>query len=176
MSQINGQITDSVTSPEPEKLKSEFLTPLNYRPIDDKEYVLLSDLVYRSALLGGTITMPKGFVFDGASVPRIPIVYMLFGDRAHYEAVPHDFGYRSPGHIVQVDRPNGVVDLVLLTKKMCDDIFLEAMKVRQEEYEKNGIVKHRKGWFIRSFMWSGVWIGGYSSYKNGPKNFKIIEV
>lgn len=41
-----------------------------------------------------TITVPAGFETDLASVPRLPIIYGIWGDRAHREAVLHDYCYR----------------------------------------------------------------------------------
>ena len=40
-----------------------------------------------------TIRVPSGFETDLASVPRLPIVYDLWGNRAHREAVLHDYLY-----------------------------------------------------------------------------------
>lgn len=39
--------------------------------------------------------IPAGFPWDGASVPRWPLVYDAFGDRIHGPEVPHDYGYRN---------------------------------------------------------------------------------
>lgn len=38
--------------------------------------------------------VPAGFETDLASVPRLPLIYMIWGDRAHREAVLHDYMYR----------------------------------------------------------------------------------
>ena len=114
-----------------------FLTNLVINQITDKVFELVEPLVYESDLLACTIIVPIGFQSDGASVPRVPIVYMLFGDRAHHEAVIHDWCYRIDTGI-SFDNANKV--------------FLEAMKVR------------KKSWFIRWPMFLGVKFGGYSSY------------
>lgn len=39
----------------------------------------------------GVIIVEAGFETDFASVPRIPLAYLLFGDTAHAAAVVHDF-------------------------------------------------------------------------------------
>lgn len=124
-----------------------FLTDLATRDIDDLSCVLLSDLVYRSRIYGGTITVPKGFVSDRASVPRVPVIYMAFGDRAHREAVVHDYLYQT--HVVN--------------KSTADRIFLEAMRARK-----------KKGW-IRWGMYLGVVMGGRGAYKSGPKRFTLLQ-
>lgn len=42
---------------------------------------------------GLVIEVPKGFVTDYASVPRLPLVFSIFGNTAHAEAVLHDYLY-----------------------------------------------------------------------------------
>ena len=141
-------------------LKSKFLTLLTGDWITDKLFKLSSNLEYQSEILGGKIIIPKGFVTDFASVPRIPIIYMLFGDRAHHESVPHDFLYQT--HQADV-YTNESVAKVCVSKSMADKVFLEAMKARG------------KSNFIAKFMYFGVLIGGYSSYKNGIERFKKLK-
>jgi hypothetical protein len=73
---------------------SKFLTELDARlKDDDKVWVIGRSLVYESDLLG-KIIVPVDFETDFASVPRVPIAYELFGDRAHRESVIHDYLYR----------------------------------------------------------------------------------
>lgn len=66
---------------------------------------------------GQTITVPAGLETDFASVPRVPIVYDLWGDRAHHEGVLHDYLYRYNSEPV-------------VPKWKADALFLEAMKSR----------------------------------------------
>jgi hypothetical protein len=47
-----------------------------------------------------SIQVPKEFETDLASVPRLPLVWMLWGDRAHREAVMHDYCYRTGAAII----------------------------------------------------------------------------
>ena len=68
-----------------------------------------------------TVTIPAGFETDLASVPRIPIAYLLWGDRAHREAVLHDYLYRI-GSIIH----NGEKDCPV-EKEEADWMFREAM-------------------------------------------------
>lgn len=117
---------------------AKFLTELKARCLTDKIWVLDEDLVYQSDLVG-KITAPKGFYTDFASVPRVPIAYMLFGDRAHHESVIHDLGYRidaSPA----------------MTRKQVDQVFLEAMRERG------------KSWATRYTMYWAVRLGAGSSW------------
>lgn len=59
-----------------------------------KKWKLLEDLVYEDKE-HGTITVPKGFETDFASVPRIPVVFELVGDRGHSAASLHDWLYHN---------------------------------------------------------------------------------
>lgn len=115
-----------------------FLTDLNVKQVSDSEWLLLSDLVYQSDILG-EILVPFGFVTDFASVPRLPGAYWLAGGKASKEAVIHDYLYRNR----------------IGTRKQADDVFLEAMKL-------NG-----QAWWRRSLMWAGVRLFGWTAYPKG---------
>lgn len=62
---------------------------------DDGQWVLAQPLVYQSDVAGITITVPAGFHTDLASVPRLPVVYLLCGDTSTAAAVVHDYLYGS---------------------------------------------------------------------------------
>ncbi len=112
-------------------------------------------LIYQSDILAkevpsivnGILTIVTGFVTDFASVPRVPIAYTLFGDKAHHESVPHDFLYQT--HLV--------------SKAIADRVFLEAMTVR------------KKPAYIRYPMYWGVVLGGKSSYDSGPSRYLVLN-
>jgi hypothetical protein len=124
---------------EREGKMSEFLTQLNARlKDDDRVWVIDSPLIYVSDILG-KIEVPQGFETDFASVPRVPIAYMAFGDRAHREAVIHDYLYRTDS------TPQATYD-------QANSVFLEAMEVRG------------KPWWVRKMMYWGVCCGGFTSY------------
>lgn len=82
-----------------------FLTPLQVERLDDISadgrgtWKLLGPLVFLSDI-AGQIAVPAGFVTDFASVPRLPLAFMLAGDTAHKAAVVHDWLYTTH----QVDR------------------------------------------------------------------------
>jgi len=117
---------------------AKFLTELEVTCIDDGSWKLVSHLAYESDLVG-TIIVPAGFETDFASVPRVPIFYVLFGDRAHRESVLHDYLYRVDAK-PEVSRSNA------------DEVFLEAMKERG------------KGFFVRRAMYWGVRLGGWTAW------------
>ena len=128
-------------------MDARFLSELEMKDLEEGRWELMKDLEYQSAILNSLITVPRGFVTDLASVPRVPIVYMAFGDRAHREAVVHDYLYQK--HIT--------------TKSVADKVFMEAMAARG-----------KKGW-IRWGMYLGVMFGGRSSYKSGPSRFTVLN-
>jgi Protein of unknown function (DUF1353) len=81
---------------------SRFLTPLVVKQVSDTAndgrglWELTQPLVYMSSYTGGVITVPAGFQTDFASVPRIPIAFLLCGDTASMPAVLHDWLYTAP--------------------------------------------------------------------------------
>jgi hypothetical protein len=118
---------------------SEFLDELDVRLINDESnlWVINSVFRYKSDLLGGAIiTVPIGFRTNFASVPRLPLAYLLFGGVANKAAVVHDYLY-STGKI---------------SRSKADAVLKEASKV-------SGV-----GWFRRQAMWLGVRAGGSSHY------------
>lgn len=119
---------------------SEFLTELDapLKENSDTVYVLESPLIYGSDLVG-VIKVPACFETDLASVPRLPFVFWALGDRAHREAVIHDYLYR-------IDSVPGV------DRSIADKVFLEAMECRG------------KSAFIKWPMYLGVKFGGFASY------------
>lgn len=103
---------------------------------DDGKWVLVEALFYVSDLAGRTIVVPPGFQTDLASVPRLPVVYLLTGNTSTAAAILHDWLYSAAE----------------FPRKMADDIFLEAS-------EATGVP-----WFRRWLMWAGVRIGGSANY------------
>jgi hypothetical protein len=57
-----------------------------------RHWKLLEPLVYQSDL-DGTIMVPAGFLTDFSSVPRLPLAYLIAGNRGHRAAVVHDHLY-----------------------------------------------------------------------------------
>ena len=118
----------------------KFITELDasLKPGTDNVWVLNSPLVYKSDLVG-RIKAHAGFETDFASVPRIPVVYSLWGARAHREAVIHDYLFRKDSD-------------PLVGFMAANRVFLEAMEARG------------KPWGIRYPMFWGVCIGAYGCF------------
>lgn len=85
--------------------------------LDDDRWVLLAPLVYRHdtipAAMHHQVVVPEGFETDYASVPRLPIAYLLAGDTGHRAAVVHDYLY--------VTHPPGI------SRASADAIFRRAL-------------------------------------------------
>lgn len=132
-------------------LKSGFITSLSIQlkySSGEHIWVLQKPLVYHSEYLGVDIEVPKMFETDLASVPRLPLIYLLWGGKAHSEAVLHDYLFRK-------DCVPNVSFLV------ANKIFLEAMKSRGKPLR------------VRYPMYSGVVIGSYQSYHRRFVNAKL---
>lgn len=109
---------------------------------------LLSPLVYHSDLLGRSVAVPFGFITDFASVPRIPVAYLLAGGCANAAAVIHDWLYTT--HEVP--------------RATADAVFREAIEAGGE-----------RGW--RAWlMWLGVRVGGSGPWgDDGQKQPPHVE-
>jgi hypothetical protein len=119
-------------------VKTQFLSALDVRQINEKDWELLAPLRYYSELLGREVVVPAGFVTDFASVPRLPFIYWFTGGKAQAPAVLHDWFYRTNTEDI--------------TRAGADALLAEAMEARGY-------------WKIRTWaMWAGVRIGGYWSY------------
>ncbi len=80
-------------------MNAQFLSPLRVEEVDDHSndgrgtWRLIDPLIYQSDAAERTIVVPKDFLTDFASVPRIPVAFLLCGDIGHAAAVVHDFLY-----------------------------------------------------------------------------------
>jgi hypothetical protein len=116
---------------------SRFLTPLRAEK-SGSVWTILQPLIYSSDVAKTVFVVPEGFVTDFASVPRIPLAFLLTGESAHEAAVIHDWLYRKQE----------------VSRSVADAVFREAAGVSGEP-----------GW--RSFlMWIGVRLGGWVAWNN----------
>ncbi|OXS92609.1 DUF1353 domain-containing protein [Pandoraea apista] len=77
---------------------SRFLTRLvmeNATDCDDGRWRLVRALVYQSDVADQTFVVPRGFITDLASVPRLPVVYWLAGGTSNEAAAVHDWLYTA---------------------------------------------------------------------------------
>lgn len=126
--------------------RSHFITKLVVEQISDTEWRLIEPLAYFSERLDRQITVPKGFVTDFASVPRLPFAYMIFGNIAQEEAVIHDYLYHKSG----------------VSREDADAVFDEAMQVKG------------KWWWRRKLMWSGLRLFGWQFYEEEDSKCELL--
>ena len=134
-----------------DKIKSGFLTDdfnLKLHPQNDEVWILHDPLIYDSKYLGCRITVPSDFYTDLASVPRIPLIWLLWGYRAHREAVIHDYLYRTDAY------PN-------VSCMAANRVFFEAMSTRG------------KKWTVKYPMYCGVVLGGWTAHHKRAVNDKF---
>lgn len=118
---------------------SKFLNDLTGKQLTDKVFELTEPLYYESDILKCVIKIPTGFQTDFSSVPRVPFIYEMYGNRAHHEGTLHDYLYR--------------IDCCpTASYTESNSLFLEAMEARD------------KSLFVRYGMYIGVVIGGWLFY------------
>jgi len=94
-------------------MKADFLNDLEVHLVSDNGrglWCLDQDLGFCSVVANMVITAKKGFITDFASVPRLPLVFLLVGDTGDRAAVIHDYLYST----------------ALLPRSLCDAVFREA--------------------------------------------------
>lgn len=126
--------------------KSEFLTPLFVEQMPNEiDWLVTTPFLYYSAVLERELAVPAGFVTDFASVPRLPVVYLMTGGVAVRPAVIHDYLYR--GQIVP--------------RRQADAVFEEAMELTGHP------------WWRRRLMWLGVRVFGGKPYNDATRRNPI---
>ena len=134
-------------------MDSHFINQLIAEHLYGKWWRLHEPLVYFSAKYNITVTSPKGAVVDFASIPRLPLTYLFFGNTMHEEATIHDVpGYRWG----------------IISRYKADLIFLESGEVRSDQRMNQSSI-FRFGRFIRRNLATAAVLGvGWLSYKNYP--------
>lgn len=91
-----------------------FLDSLTLEERDGRWWRVAAEFRYDSAVAGCRFIIPEGFVTDLASVPRLPLAWLLAGDTARKAGLVHDFAY-------SVHLPGD--------RELADRVFREAMAV-----------------------------------------------
>lgn len=102
------------------------ISPVDY----GKKRELMADFEYVK------VKVPKGFISDGASIPR-----------AFWSIIGHPFGPALEGAVIH----DYLYFKGLLTRKECDKLFLEAMKELKVFGPKRWIMYQA----VRKFAWLG---------------------
>lgn len=118
---------------------AKFLTPLHVELVNDDpvRWRLVKPLAYESDA-AGILVVPSDFETDFASVPRLPLVFLMAGETCHRAAVVHDWLYSPPERF---------------SRSVCDKILREAAQA-------SGVSFWRR-WLV----WAGVRVGGGGNYQ-----------
>lgn len=105
---------------------SSFTEPLIVEKVGKRTWKVAKTFIYRVGFKDSTeaIVVPKGFITDFASVPRIFWILLPPDGRYSQAAVLHDYLYK----------------IQIYTRKKSDSIFLEAMKVLKVAWWKRWIM------------------------------------
>jgi len=111
-----------------------------------RQWILVEDFYIRIPGSFKKIFIPKGFIFDGVSIPRIfwtilnPIGILFLG------AIPHDFGYKYEGLFYKA---NNIFYFKKHTRKELDQIFYKI----NEENNKLKLITKISLYILRLFGW-----------------------
>lgn len=99
----------------------KFLSTLAVEQADPEKgtWRLIKPLTFHS-IFAGILTVPEGFVTDFASVPRIPIIFDLLGDKGQAAATLHDWLYTAPHPLESRERADDVLKEALVAQGMDD--------------------------------------------------------
>ena len=121
------------------------------KPYSKTEYRLETDFYYCCVKYGVTVSVPSGFIFDGASIPAFaqPTTGNRFGPRFIGPALIHDFGYRYAKDSMGQS----------IGRKKWDKVFLYALK-------RNGV-----SWWDRQKIGKALALfGGFAWRKHRKKD------
>ena len=125
-------------------------------------WVTVVPLYYSSTHLGRTMVIPGEFVTDLASVPRLPLAYLLAGGRGTRSATLHDFPYQFGFWLDAVD---GVTHIDV-DKQTVDTVFHESLLA--DPISGAGRVS---AWQ----MWAAVRVGGRGIWSKGTTRSEALN-
>lgn len=102
-------------------------------------------LRYQSAVLGTVVVIPDEFLTDFASVPRVPLAYLIAGARGNRSAVLHDFPYQFGFWFDEAGRK------LVVERDLVDRVFHESLVADPMS---------GAGRMIAWEMWAAVRVGG----------------
>ena len=129
-----------------EKIQKRFPLSLDLTFLEDDEFYLIGDFVYKSVKFGD-ITCPETYLTDGASIPRLAsmIVGSPWSGKYPRAAVIHDWLCSSEGEILGTEKK--------LTKKESDQVFLEMLEFLGVGFIKRHIMYRAVRFARRKFEW-----------------------
>lgn len=129
---------------------------LAHAQVDRRRWALIEPLVFDSAAANRRLVAPVDFIYDGASVPRVPIAYWWTGGRGWAPAALHDYLYQHPEW--DGDRA------------LADAIFAEALATAAPELGHDA----EPAW-ARGLMWTGVRAGGWWAWSRYEKRGRAMN-
>lgn len=129
-----------------------FLTRLQLEEWQDECWTVLSELVWDDGKR--RFTVPRGFITDLDSVPRLPVVWLLLKGRSRAAAVLHDWLY-SEGLVSRTDADRVFLDAMRATAAPLPD-WLAALPAAWA----TGRLWSGWGWLQRRAIWAGVRLFG----------------
>lgn len=143
-----------------------FLTDLQVKEISRgglfkrARYQLTAPLIYRSSTVG-LIIVDECALTDFDSTPRVPIFYMLLGDRGKAAAVLHDHLYTPPHK--QIAGIGSVVDRSTADKVLRGATY-ECMRIDNPELLTDNLI-NIVCLGIVWLIWAGVRVGGWLHWR-----------
>ncbi len=116
------------------------------KQVNEKQWILLEPLIYRSSKLG-LIAVDQGLQTDFASVPRIPIAYLVAGGRANSSATLHDYLYET--HQFTRLQADNLIFEATLDSLPSEGYSLKSILMRPAAYFLGGV----QWLFVRCFGW-----------------------
>lgn len=122
MEKVNKNLVFPIVQGVPDKKITNIFYKIIKLLFHRRKWLIIEDYVIWSNVLKAYIFVPKGFIFDGASIPKLlhsilgPTGELLLG------SCPHDEGYTYGGLLI-VDEKVGTLTFVYLPKSVLDEIF-----------------------------------------------------
>lgn len=137
----------------------KFITELEVKQVREGLWELTEPLIYESSKLG-LIVVDAGTRTDFASVPRLPVAYLLAGGRANASATLHDSLYAQHN----TGRCRGV------SRLEADNLIFEATldSLPDEGYSIKSLVMRRFVYLLAAAQWISVRVFG-AWYWDGSK-------
>lgn len=137
-------------------MPSSFLTPLELEYIDGRNWKVTREFDYLDNFEDEhtAIRVPKGFITDFASIPKI--LWNVLPPTGKYgkAAVVHDFLYRNGGHTDCVICPEDLGMGATYTQEEADQIFYDAMGVLGTPQIQRWVIWKAVRWF-GGWSWKG---------------------
>lgn len=128
-----------------------------------REFEFLEEFCLWCPYLGRFVYFPKGFVADGASVPKL--LHSVYGSYGvlFYGSLPHDFGHQYHG-LFCVRSDTNKVFFEILSKEDLDVIFEDVNLLETDKKKAVYAAKKTLDWF-----------SGRAWEKNRRKNRSVVE-